>query len=74
MHPKDLEEPQSPTGIVKGKKNKIMKVGGFQDKWVQYLPWVKSIIGNKVDVHEVHCEICSKEVKEQVFVPNSITC
>jgi hypothetical protein len=25
-------------------------------------------------VHEVHCAICSKEGKEKLFVPNSITC
>jgi hypothetical protein len=54
-----------------GGKNVQIKVSLL---WVQHLPWVKSIIGNKHDVHEVHCAICSKEGKEKLFVPNSITC
>jgi hypothetical protein len=74
MHPKRLRGTSKFNYNSEGKKNKIMKVGGFQDKWVEHLPWVKSIICNKGDVHEVHCAICSKQGKVKLFVPSSITC
>lgn len=42
----------------------------FQDKWVPCLPYAKSIINYKSNVHKVHYVICSKvEGKEKLFIP-----
>jgi hypothetical protein len=42
-HPKDLEEPMSPTQIVKKKKHDRDVVWHFQGKWAKCLPWVEYI-------------------------------
>jgi hypothetical protein len=43
-HPKDLEEPMSPTQIVKKKKCDHEIVWHFQGKWAKCLPWVEYIL------------------------------
>jgi hypothetical protein len=66
-HPKDLEEPMSPTQIVKKKKRDHEVVWHFQGKWAKSLHWVEYILHNTWNALGMLCNLLESKMQRKTF-------